>query len=75
VFYPKAFRQRYTAEMRRDFFELLWEGLQEGGRRSSLEWGVGETMLPPMRVSCSPEKSLFQQAVTSLQHHLCGTTC
>ena len=31
VFYPKAFRQRYVAEMRRDFFELLWEGLQEGG--------------------------------------------
>jgi hypothetical protein len=34
VFYPKAFRQRYAAEMRRDFFELLWEGLQEGALRS-----------------------------------------
>jgi len=32
-------------------------------------------MLAPMRVSCSPDKSLFQQVVTSLLRHLCGTTC
>jgi hypothetical protein len=51
---PEAFRQRYAAEMRSDFFEHVWEGLQEGDRRSSREWGVGETMLAPMRVSCSP---------------------
>ena len=31
VLYPKAFRLRYEAEMRRDFRELLREGLQEGG--------------------------------------------
>jgi capsular polysaccharide biosynthesis protein len=31
VLYPKAFRCRYEAEMRRDFFELLREGLKEGG--------------------------------------------
>jgi hypothetical protein len=39
VFYPKAFRQRYVAEMRRDFFELLWEGLQEGGSKELLRVG------------------------------------
>lgn len=31
VLYPKAFRRRYSEEMRRDFRELLREGLQEGG--------------------------------------------
>ena len=31
VLYPKAFRRRYEAEMRRDFRELSREGLQEGG--------------------------------------------
>ena len=31
VLYPKAFRRRYAAQMRRDFRELLREGLQEGG--------------------------------------------
>jgi hypothetical protein len=31
VLYPEAFRRRYSAEMRRDFRELLREGLQEGG--------------------------------------------
>jgi capsular polysaccharide biosynthesis protein len=30
--YPKAFRRRYSEEMRRDFRELLREGLEEGGR-------------------------------------------
>ena len=29
--YPKAFRRRYAAEMRRDFCELSREGLEEGG--------------------------------------------
>ena len=29
--YPKAFRHRYAAEMRRDFRELSREGLEEGG--------------------------------------------
>jgi hypothetical protein len=29
--YPKAFRRRYGAEMRRDFRELSREGLEEGG--------------------------------------------
>jgi hypothetical protein len=29
VLYPEAFRRRYAAEMRRDFSELLREGLQE----------------------------------------------
>ncbi len=32
--YPKAFRRRYASEMRRDFRELLREGLQEGAGRS-----------------------------------------
>jgi capsular polysaccharide biosynthesis protein len=31
VLYPKAFRRRYSEEMRRDFRELSREGLQEGG--------------------------------------------
>ena len=31
VLYPKAFRRRYAAQMRRDFRELLREGLEEGG--------------------------------------------
>src|SRR5215216_7228900 len=31
VLYPKAFRHRYEAEMRRDFRELMREGLEEGG--------------------------------------------
>jgi len=31
VLYPKAFRRRYSEEMRRDFRELLREGLEEGG--------------------------------------------
>jgi capsular polysaccharide biosynthesis protein len=31
VLYPKPFRRRYEAEMRRDFRELSREGLQEGG--------------------------------------------
>jgi hypothetical protein len=30
VLYPKAFRRRYSEEMRRDFRELKLEGLQEG---------------------------------------------
>ncbi|MEJ7843999.1 MAG: Wzz/FepE/Etk N-terminal domain-containing protein [Rubrobacter sp.] len=29
--YPKAFRRRYAAEMRRDFADLSREGLEEGG--------------------------------------------
>ena len=31
VLYPRAFRRRYGAEMRRDFRELSREGLAEGG--------------------------------------------
>jgi capsular polysaccharide biosynthesis protein len=31
VLYPKAFRRRYGAQMRRDFLELSREGLEEGG--------------------------------------------
>jgi hypothetical protein len=34
VLYPKAFRRRYEAEMRRDFRELSREGLQEGALQS-----------------------------------------
>jgi len=30
--YPKAFRRRYSEEMRGNFRELLREGLEEGGR-------------------------------------------
>jgi hypothetical protein len=29
VLYPRAFRHRYEAEMRRDFQELMLEGLKE----------------------------------------------
>ena len=29
--YPRAFRQRYAEEMRRDFADLSREGLEEGG--------------------------------------------
>ena len=31
VLYPKAFRRRYSEEMRQDFRELMLEGLEEGG--------------------------------------------
>jgi ABC-type transport system involved in cytochrome bd biosynthesis fused ATPase/permease subunit len=31
VLYSNAFRRRYSEEMRRDFRELMLEGLQEGG--------------------------------------------
>ena len=31
VLYPKAFGRCYAAEMRRDFLELMLEGLQEEG--------------------------------------------
>jgi hypothetical protein len=31
VLYPKAFRRRYGAQMRRDFRELMREGLEESG--------------------------------------------
>jgi capsular polysaccharide biosynthesis protein len=33
VLYPRAFRRRYGAEMRRDFRQLSREGLEEGGAR------------------------------------------
>jgi capsular polysaccharide biosynthesis protein len=33
VLYPKAFRHRYSEEMRRDFPELVREGLEEGGAK------------------------------------------
>jgi hypothetical protein len=33
VLYPEAFRRRYSEEMRRDFRELLREGLEEGGAK------------------------------------------
>ncbi len=33
VLYPKAFRRRYSEEMRRDFRELMREGLEEGGAK------------------------------------------
>jgi capsular polysaccharide biosynthesis protein len=33
VLYPKAFRNRYASEMQRDFEDLAWEGLEEGGGR------------------------------------------
>jgi hypothetical protein len=34
VLYPEAFRRRYSEEMRRDFCEILREGLEEGALRS-----------------------------------------
>jgi capsular polysaccharide biosynthesis protein len=33
VLYPKVFRRRYSEEMRRDFRELMLEGLAEGGAK------------------------------------------
>jgi hypothetical protein len=33
MLYPEAFRHRYEAEMRRDFHELMLEGLEEGGAK------------------------------------------
>jgi capsular polysaccharide biosynthesis protein len=33
VLYPRAFRRRYQEEMRRDFSELMREGLEEGGAK------------------------------------------
>jgi capsular polysaccharide biosynthesis protein len=38
--YPRAFRQRYAEEMRRDFADLSREGLEEGGGTELLRvWG------------------------------------
>src|SRR5918998_3432531 len=38
--YPRAFRERYAEEMRRDFADLSREGLEEGGRTELLRvWG------------------------------------
>ena len=34
VLYPEAFRRRYSEEMRRDFRELMREGLEEGALES-----------------------------------------
>ncbi len=39
VLYPKAFRHRYSEEMRRDFRELMLEGLQEGGTTEMVRVG------------------------------------
>ena len=33
MLYPETFRRRYSEEMRRDFSELLREGLEEGGAK------------------------------------------
>lgn len=33
MLYPQAFRLRYSEEMRRDFRELMREGLEEGGAK------------------------------------------
>jgi hypothetical protein len=33
VLYPEAFRRRYSEEMRRDFRELMREGLEDGGAK------------------------------------------
>jgi capsular polysaccharide biosynthesis protein len=41
VLYPKAFRRRYSEEMRRDFSELLREGLEEGGAKELVRVWVG----------------------------------
>jgi hypothetical protein len=38
--YPKSFRHRYAAQMRRDFRDLSREGLEEGGGTELLRvWG------------------------------------
>jgi hypothetical protein len=44
VLYPNAFRRRYSEEMRRDFRELMLEGLQEGGTAAQAE-GIMEKEL------------------------------
>jgi capsular polysaccharide biosynthesis protein len=52
--YPKAFRRRYGAEMRRDFGELLREGLEEGG---GWEWaGVWAVTLPDLVLTAFKER-------------------
>ena len=44
VLYSNAFRRRYSEEMRRDFRELMLEGLQEGGTAAQAD-GIMEKEL------------------------------
>ena len=46
VLYPVAFRRRYAEEMRRDFRELMREGLEEGGAKELVRvWAQAHTDL------------------------------
>ena len=52
MLYPRAFRLRYSAEMRRDFFELSREGLQEGSATELVRvWvqGLSDLMLTALK--------------------------
>jgi len=55
VLYPKAFRRRYGAEMRRDFRELMREGFEEGGA-SELVRRVLAQALPDLVLTALKER-------------------
>ncbi len=60
VLYPKAFRRRYGAEMRRDFRELMREGLEEGGARELVR--VLAQALPDLVLTALKERSTMPAA-------------
>jgi hypothetical protein len=53
--YPKAFRSRYAAEMRRDFADLSREGLEEGGGVELAR--VWAATLPDLALTALKERS------------------
>jgi capsular polysaccharide biosynthesis protein len=63
VLYPKAFRRRYGAEMRRDFSELMREGLEEGGAKELVR--VWAQALPDLVLTALKERSTMPAARTA----------
>ncbi len=53
--YPKDFRRRYASEMRRDFGDLVREGLEEGGATELAR--VWAATLPDLVVTALQERS------------------
>ncbi len=49
VLYPNAYRRRYEAEMRRDFRELMLEGLQEGALVRVLAQAFSDLVLTALK--------------------------
>ncbi len=60
MLYPKAFRRRYGAEMRRDFCELMREGLEEGGAKELVR--VWAQAIPDLVLTALKERSTMPAA-------------